>query len=252
MCPLWNRASSLASSGGISSRTGSGTEEIYSNQSTPAQTSTASSSSGNGGWLSKAWNKTKDFFSNHSEGSGKVLGTVSDIAAMGIDAYLTSKGHVPVATPALKLAKETIATIGDNNKGSKLEKFTNALTNKRIDDTTSKAYDIYNNKDLSKVAKLNEYSKLINEYRTEEKKNRSIATKPTLSLVNPVSNVSNGHVPTGYQASSSQGSMGLRKAIDKFEKKANKANKANKAKKVWNDWKKKQNNKKKTKQNKHK
>ena len=173
-----------------------------------------------------------------------------------------------------------MATIGDNFEGSKFEKFSNGLTNKRIDDTTSKAYDIYNNKDLSKVDKLNKYTKLISDYRAEEKKNRPINAKPTLSLVNPVSNVSNGHVPSGYQTSTSPEGSGYQQSefksivpsgassilVEKQQnnpkqnnKKKQKQNnkkkqkqKQTKAKKVWNDWKKKQNNKKKTKQNKHK
>ena len=228
MCPLWNRASSLASSGGISSRTGSGTEEIYSNQSTPAQSSGGSS-----------------FWDKHSGKIGKGLSGLMSLAGTGIGAYFGGPAGAAIGNSIANAGKEVVASFFDDNSNF-AKGLTNKKTNEGIDkavDKTGKAYEIYKDDKLDKTAKLKAFNNLMN---------------------SNVADTSNGHIPVGYSAASSQGatvpsgSMSLKKALDKFEKKANKKKdaikkaKANKAKKVWDERKKKQNNKKKTKQNKHK
>ena len=91
--PLWNRSSSLASSGGITSRTGGATEQIYSSQSpqstastqpTPYQTITTQltpiqSTSGK-----SFWNKI-----------GKVASVVAPLVGIGVYAATKKRHRVP-------------------------------------------------------------------------------------------------------------------------------------------------------------
>ena len=182
---VWfNRSSSLASSGGITNRTGGNTEEIYKAQSSAPQPEQSS-------WLSRAWNATKNFISNHQEGVGKAIGTGMSLAGAGIGAILGTKpggpGASAGATAGLKAAqmgKEIIGgIIGEDNK------FARGLTNKKIDEGAQKlksANDIRKNEKLSTAAKLQQFNKLLNAN---------------------VSTTSNGHVPVGYEATSSKGAI---------------------------------------------
>ena len=187
MCPLWNRSSSLASSGGITNRTGSNTEENYSQQSTPA----AATNSSGGGF----WGKIGNFLSNHAEGAGKVLN-----AGLNIGAKIADKYTGGAASTIIDTAKEGLAAIGDQFEGTGFHKFTRGLTNKKINDTTDKISNVFDNAKLNKVGKWKEIGGIMKDYRAENNK-----AKP-LSFNNTVSSVSNGHVPIGYQASTSQGS----------------------------------------------
>ena len=189
MPSLWNRSSSLASSGGLTTRSGSNTEQIYNFQSAPTQQTSSSSSPG-------FWGGIKNFFSNHAEGTGKVIGAGLNIGAKIADKYASG-----LASPIVNAAKEGIAMIGDEFKGSGFHKFTSGLANKKIDNITDKAGNVFDNNNLDKVGKWKEVGSIISNYRTENNK-----AKP-LSLIKPVSNSSNGHVPVGYPAlSSSEGS----------------------------------------------
>ena len=186
---LWNRSSTLTSSGGITSRTGSGTEEVFRTQSTPAAQAQSSSSGGTG-----FWGKIKNFVSNHAEGAGEATGV-----GLSVGAKIADKFTGGLATPIIDIAKEGLATIGDQFEGTGFQKFTKGLTNKKISAATDKASNVFKNDKLDKVGKWKEIGNIMKDYRTESMKN-----KP-LNLSNPVSTVSNGHVPTGYPAASSQG-----------------------------------------------
>ena len=187
---MFNRSSSLGNSGGITHRTGSNTEERYNRETTPAQM--PSSSSGKS-WLRKAW----DWMGEHSKGIGKAAGAVASGAAAIADN--TFFGGAPIVSTGLGVAKSIGGAIGDEVKGSKFGKFTKGFENNRIEDKISKANEVFQNKDLDKVSKFNQFKNLITDYRSDEKERRK--NKP-LHLTNPVSTVSNGHVPTGYQAAS--------------------------------------------------
>jgi len=156
------------------------------------------------------------------------------LAGTGIGAYFGGPGGAAIGNGIANAGKEFIASFFDEDS-----KFAKGLTNKKTTeavDKVGKAYEIYKDDKLDKTAKINEFNKLIG---------TNIAT------------TSNGHVPVGYSAASSQGatvssgSMGLRKAFSKFEEKTKKKKdaikkaKANKAKKAWDEWKKKNTNKKK-------
>ena len=215
MCPLWNRSNSLSSSSGITNRTGGNTEEIYSSQSTP--TAPAQSSSSGSGF----WNGIKNFFSNHSEGAGQVIG-----AGLNIGAKVADKFTGGLASPIVNVAKEGLATIGDNFQGSGFQKFTKGLTNKKISETTDKAANVFKNDKLDKVGKWKALGSLVKNYRESERKGNSLTNKP-------IANSSNGHVPAGYQATSSQGTTIPVKSTGKNKKKKDKNKKANKQ---WNEW----------------
>jgi len=201
---LWNRAAS--SSGGITNRTGGNTEEIYKKEAAPAPSQEQVSSSKKS-W----WSKAGDWLSNHSEGVGKVVGGLASAIGAGVGAYV-GKGATgaSVGMGIAKAGKDILGgIIGEDSK------FAKGLTNTKINegaDKIDKAYSIYKDNTLDKVAKINEFNK----------------------LMGTNINTSNGHVPVGYQAASSQGatvpsgSIGLRKAVKKFEQKVKKPTKAKK------------------------
>ena len=224
---LWNRSSSAMEAGGITGRTGSSTENQFSNQSTSAQ----STNSSGGGWFSKA----KDFFTNTAtEGAGKVIGGLAT-------AYGAYKGYkeggiegMKAGMEAAKIGKETVASMFDDDS-----KFAKGLRSSKVSENISKAANataIYKDDKLDKAAKLKAFSNLMN---------------------GSVADTSNGHVPVGYSAASSQGAVvstgsnGLRNTIKKFNKKAKgtkntkKTNKTKQTKTQWKEWSNKNRNKKK-------
>lgn len=207
MCPLWNRSNSLSSSSGITNRTGGNTEEIYSSQSTPSTQATSSSSG------SRFWNGIKNFFSNHSEGAGQVIG-----AGLNIGAKVADKFTGGLASPIVNVAKEGLATIGDNFQGSGFQKFTKGLTNKKISETTDKAVNVFKNDKLNKVDKWKELGSLVKDYRESERKSNSLTNKP-------IANTSNGHVPVGYPEIKSVIPNGSTSVISKDKSKSKKSTK---------------------------
>ena len=171
---LWNRSSSLASSGGITSRTGSGTEETFSKQATPAQ------SSGGG-----AWNWIKE----HSGGIGKVLGGIVNLAGAGIGAKYGGAQGALIGNSIASAGKNIVGDMmyDEKNKDSKLNKFAEGFANKKTNEGVeklAKGYGIYKDDKLDKTAKLKAFDKL---------------------MKSNVADTSNGHVPVGYAAASSQG-----------------------------------------------
>ena len=187
MCPLWNRSSSLASSGGITNRTGSNTEENYSQQSTPAAATNSSGGKGFLGWVG-----------DNSKGIGKIAGVAVPLIGAGIGALVGGPGGAVAGFKIANTAKNVIGAIGDNvDRNSGFGKFARGLNNKRLNEATGKTFDMFKE---NKKNKLNEFGNIISDYRAENNK-----AKP-LSFNNTVSSVSNGHVPIGYQASTSQGS----------------------------------------------
>ena len=121
--------------------------------------------------------------------------------------------------------KELIASFFDDNS-----KFAQGLTNKKTTEAANKvgkAYEIYKDDKLDKAGKINAFNNLMN---------------------GSVADTSNGHVPVGYSAASSQGAVvstgsnGLRDAIKKFNKKTNKSKQT---KTQWKEWSNKNRNKKK-------
>ena len=185
---LWNRSSSAMEAGGITGRTGSSTENQFSNQSTSAQ-STNSSSGGAWGWI-------KD----HSGGFGKAIGALTSLAGTAIGAVVGGPTGAAVGASIAKGVKDTVGGLMENDKNSSLNKFAQGLTNKKTNegaDKLLKSYEIYKNDKLDKLGKLKAFNKL---------------------METNVVDTSNGHVPVGYSAASSQGaviSTGSKSSVDK-------------------------------------
>ena len=203
--PLWNRSSSLASSGGLSTRTGSDTEQIYKVESSPPQSSSSPSSSGKGFW---GW------VGEHAKGVGKVAGVVAPLGGAAIGAaagYLTggASGAVKGAMKGYQVAKtvkDVVGVVGDNfDKDSGFGKFSRGLTNKRLDEATDKTLDVFTK---GKEGKMGQISSIIKDYRAAKKSKSKSITDTN------VANSSNGHVPVGYQATSSQGETAPQTSTD--------------------------------------
>ena len=97
-------------------------------------------------------------------------------------------------------------------------KFSKGLLNKKANDNVeklTKAHDIYKNDKLDTKSKLNQFNNLL--------------------AKSDVANTSNGHVPAGYQAASSQGATIIPTGSTSTYENKNK-NKNKKAKKPNNQW----------------
>ena len=184
---LWNRSSSLASSGGITNRSGGNTQEIYKSESSTPSTPQNSPSSEKS-WWGKAWDATKNFVSNHAKGIGHAVNAaLTGGAAIADKAFF--KG-VPVASTAVNIGKSIVSNVAGGDKDSGFGKFAKGLSDKGTESGVNKlvkGYDIYKNDKLNKAAKVNEFKNLM-------KSNKSLTNNDT-------SKTSNGHVPIGYQVS---------------------------------------------------
>lgn len=240
--PLWNRSSSLASSGGITNRTGGNTEEVYRKASSPSTAQAAEQSS------SSPSSSGKGFWSEHAKGIGKFAGVAAPLAAAGIGFLVGGPAGAAAGYKLANTAKNVIGAIGDNvDRDSGFAKFARGLNNKKLGEATDKTYNMFKE---DKKDKLNEFGNIVSDYRASKAKPKN---KDLSLTINPISTVSNGHVPVGYQASTTPevksviptGSLGLnaKSALNKFNEKTKSKSKAKakkKAKSQWKDWRSKQ------------
>lgn len=180
--PLYNRSTSLMSSGGITNRSGGNTQEIYNSEASIPQQPEQNTSSGKS-WFGKAWDWAKE----HAKGIGKVLNAGATIGAAALGG--------PAGLAGLEAVKAGAGLIGDELKGTKAGKFISGFTNESVSSKANKAYDTLANKGLDKTGKFLEIARQLKSYKTT----------PNQIQNSVLTNTSNGHVPTGYQATSSQG-----------------------------------------------
>ena len=119
----------------------------------------------------------------HSSGIGHVANAIATGGAAIADRAFFH--GLPVASAGVRVAKAIVQNIAGKDSKSDFGKFTSGLTNELTGKGTSKilkGYSIYKNKDITDYDKM----KMLKQFGTD--------------LINS----SNGHVPSGYEASSAK------------------------------------------------
>ena len=172
------------SKGGITTRTGGNPVEIYKSESSAPTPQQSTSKS----WLGKTW----DWLSG--EGGGKL----ANYAAKGLGAGI---GYLVGGTPGAAIGSG-IANYAKNVAGDIIgekTEFGKGLMDKKADENAAqvkKAFNLYKNGSLTTDEKIKQFQDLVN--------------------------TSNGHVPVGYQATSSPSASNTSSLLLKLNKKQEK------------------------------